>query len=592
MRTYRRSFRIYAGTLIIALLGVSVLSGCGSGSASPEQAQTAASDPASTAESADPGTGEASDDSRQDVEKPAESDPQDVEKPAADPNEIIDYTYQNHPCVMKNGDTTIIESNYHTIELDKSDSTRYPKLLDALNEYMKSDEERARGFLADNENEVLVNFANGMGLSYEDYVTFEPGRSDGRVFSFISMDYLYLAGAHGYASFKGYNFDPATGEEILFKDVIKNTDDLPFVIYKELIRQNDDLFGYFEDCPGDKENLLEDMPERFEDNAKGIAWAIDYDGVWFCFEDYAMGSYAAGAREVKVPFADYPEIFAAGWDSYADAEKIPETGAGAKELKEAEVDVTVSTGVYVDEEEDMSHHIDVENPGWSAWTADGIDTAAGEPAFKLEKTGENASDWLDCEQWAADKGISLPGFASAPYYSDDGYSFSCTDDAENGTLDLVVMTDEDNPTVIGDFYFGEFLNPPDQGDGVFAKYTTPGIFHAAMQDDILYVSLGHRTYASANPHKAYIVAIDTVTGKTLWKSDDQVCGSGNFIIHGDSIICGYGFTDEPDYVYILNRANGKTQKKIKVRSAPYYFIPDGNDRLYVLTYNTEYLFSY
>ncbi len=586
----RGTRRIITCTALVIFMMTSLLSGCGkSTETGTEQNETA---PGADMTASDNASDEATV-APEAQEKPADSDAQATEAPAADLNETIEYTYQNHPITMVNGDTTMIMSNYYTAELDKSDSARYPKLQEALNAYAKSDEERARSFLADNENEVLVNIANGMSLSYENDVTFEPRRSDGRVLSFISCDYLYLAGAHGYASFKGYNFDPSTGEEILFKDVIKNTDDLPLAIYKELIRQNDDLFGYFEDCPGDKENLIEGMPERFEDNAKGIAWAIDYDGVWFCFEDYAMGSYAAGARYVKVPFADYPDIFVNGWDSYADADKMPESGTGAKELKEAETDVTVSSGEYVDEEDDyMPRRVDVENPGWSAWTADGIDTAAGEPGFRFDEISENTSEWLDTDKWAADKGISLPGFANAPYYSAGGYSFSVTDDAENGTLDLVVMTDEDNPTVIGDFYFTEFLNSPDKGTGMFAQFTTPGIFYAQMQDGILYVALGHRTYAAADPHKAYIIAIDTVTGKTLWKSNDQVSGANNFVIRGDSLICGYGFTDEPDYIYILNRANGKVQKKIKVRSAPDYFIPEGDDKLYVLTYNTEYLYSY
>ena len=111
-----------------------------------------------------------------------------------------------------------------------------------------------------------------------------------------------------------------------------------------------------------------------------------------------------------------------------------------------------------------------------------------------------------------------------------------------------------------------------------------------MDGDTLYVSLGHRTYAASCPHKSYIVAIDTVSGNTLWKSEDQVCGSNNFLVIGDSILCGYGFTDEPDYIYILNKTNGAIQKKIPVASSPYYFIPL-DDLMYVLTYNTEYIYK-
>ena len=183
-------------------------------------------------------------------------------------------------------------------------------------------------------------------------------------------------------------------------------------------------------------------------------------------------------------------------------------------------------------------------------------------------------------------GIPLP--EQLPY-NDGTYSFTAVNEADEGKLSLTVM-DEANQTLNGNYFFDEFIDAPDQGQGMFADFTEPYILYAALDNGILYVSIGHFTYAAANPHKAYIVAIDTISGETVWKSDDLVCGSTNLLIEGDSIICGYGFTDEPDYIYIINRINGKTQKQIKVASAPSYFIKQG-DQLYVLTYNTEYLYQ-
>ena len=63
----------------------------------------------------------------------------------------------------------------------------------------------------------------------------------------------------------------------------------------------------------------------------------------------------------------------------------------------------------------------------------------------------------------------------------------------------------------------------------------------------------------------------------------------NFKIVRDTIICGYGFTAEDDFIYLLDRYTGETVDKIKVNSGPDQFeIVD--DTLYVATYNTAYTF--
>ena len=51
-----------------------------------------------------------------------------------------------------------------------------------------------------------------------------------------------------------------------------------------------------------------------------------------------------------------------------------------------------------------------------------------------------------------------------------------------------------------------------------------------------------------------------------------------------------GFTDEPDYIYLLDRFTGQTMDKIKVNTAADQFeVVD--DTLFVATYNTAYEFK-
>ncbi|WP_051204895.1 hypothetical protein [Butyrivibrio sp. VCD2006] len=532
-------------------------------------------------------------------------------------NSPVDFTYQTHPLNMVNGADKYAIANYYSIELDRSSKEKFGKLQKVLDDNATAYDREANEFFTSSAEEIKEMFDSGWGLAYESDKNIFPIRADGRVFSYIVSNYLYLAGAHGFCDFSNYNYDPVTGEEIQFSDVVKDTDALPEIIVSELEKQNEDLAKNFEDLPSDRENLVSGIPDRLKDNAKGLSWAVDYDGIWCCFEDYAMGYYAIGTQMVKILFADYPDVFTDTYDNYKDKE-IPDIKEIGKELKEADL-VSVDAGALLgggaasgdssdggaypsglDDDgrepgegdldegygEDWWYHAVVKNPGWSAWTADGIDTDAGKPSFELSEVKSTTTDWLNEDVWSAENGIPLP--ERFPF-SDGTYNYSVVNNAEGGELSLTVFN-EDTQTLEGNYYFDEFISPPDKGEGLFADFTEPEIQYALVKDNTLYVSLGHRTYAAANPHKSYIVAIDMVSGETLWKSDDQVCGSHNFLIMGDSIYCGYGFTDEPDFIYILNRHNGKVQKKIKVKSAPYYFI-ECDGYLFVLTYNTEYQYK-
>lgn len=122
-------------------------------------------------------------------------------------------------------------------------------------------------------------------------------------------------------------------------------------------------------------------------------------------------------------------------------------------------------------------------------------------------------------------------------------------------------------------------------------YIRQEIQWAVLADSILYVSHAHRTYAeSSGFQNAYITAINVNNNAILWRSAPLSCNAMTFEVWGDFVFCGYGFTKEPDFMYALDRRTGAVVQKLPVKSGPEYVIRKG-DRLYVRTYNTDYIFA-
>lgn len=113
---------------------------------------------------------------------------------------------------------------------------------------------------------------------------------------------------------------------------------------------------------------------------------------------------------------------------------------------------------------------------------------------------------------------------------------------------------------------------------------------AVVKDDILYFSIGGLT-GFDNGQNEYIVAINTITDKTLWVSKPKTCNSQNFLIIDNSIVCGYGGTDITDYVNVLNRFTGVQKQHIWVPKAPEWFAIGSDSRLYVTLYDKHISFK-
>ncbi|WP_437730843.1 hypothetical protein [Sorangium sp. So ce1335] len=238
--------------------------------------------------------------------------------------------------------------------------------------------------------------------------------------------------------------------------------------------------------------------------------------------------------------------------------------------------------------------------------------AGGSAAPRLVKVAEQKNEITDTEAWFARNSLSLPilQVPGAPE-SDAGAlpSFVPTryrahalvkaiDHGDHLALFYGKDLDDERFVAIVDaarkvvafFDFTSFLTPPDIAPGE-AEFVRGHVGWAIARDGVLYVSSGHRTYAASSKGKnAFLSAIDLASGQLLWQSAPLVCNAENFVLRGDHLLCGYGFTAEPDFLYVLERATGKVVSKLPLKSGP-EFLVEKEGKLFVRTYDTDYVFD-
>ena len=93
---------------------------------------------------------------------------------------------------------------------------------------------------------------------------------------------------------------------------------------------------------------------------------------------------------------------------------------------------------------------------------------------------------------------------------------------------------------------------------------------------ILYVETAHSTYArSSFGLNGYLSAIDVKRRQLIWRSAAQVANALDFVLLNDTIISGYGFTREPDYLYAIDRANGRVKGRLLLPNAAQTIVRHG-----------------
>ena len=272
-----------------------------------------------------------------------------------------------------------------------------------------------------------------------------------------------------------------------------------------------------------------------------------------------------------------------------ESEAETETEAGAESETEPEEEAEAEQEPA--ETEKLPPYVVVKNPGLDYYMSDLVySKLPSDPVsiHTIKRISKKANRITDEDEWLWDHEFVDCRLSSAEgYYIGTGpYSLRRFRDDDGNQFypnKLEVYDEQFNTVVILDFSEFEYTN------GIYNEFTQECVEYADTSPDgsILYVEMTHRTYASSNPENAYILAIDLETFDLLWKSASLVANAWNFVIVDDTIFSGYGFTDEPDFVYAINRYTGMIENSYDVKTGP-DFLYQRDGKLYVRTYDTDY----
>lgn len=224
----------------------------------------------------------------------------------------------------------------------------------------------------------------------------------------------------------------------------------------------------------------------------------------------------------------------------------------------------------------------IENPSWEYCLKERV-ASEDNTSLHLELLTEEGNEIIDTEKWFVENGLEQPFWNIV---EDDTYRYEITGDGYMGCQLDMYRLDGGEHVYCLDFSQYRYADEFKEEDRDFVEQ---GIWWAQSADGVLYVAIGHNTYAASSPHTAYLVAINLNDMSVMWKSEPCTANAKTFVVVDNTIVCGYGFTSEPDYLILVDRRDGMQVERIPIRSKADYIICK-DDVLFVRTYNTNYTF--
>lgn len=183
--------------------------------------------------------------------------------------------------------------------------------------------------------------------------------------------------------------------------------------------------------------------------------------------------------------------------------------------------------------------------------------------------------------------VELPMGQFAPRfrYRTGGYLITTYGENWGNTL-KVTITDEAQQTLYAAYDFESYKFSPK----TTLMGNTQSLDDFIIEGNILYFSFGTNSYSDgAGYQTGYIAAFDMEKQELIWVSQPLTCNS-HFAVVDNSIICGYGFTSEPDNLYVVDKYSGQRIQKLTLKKMALEVVPK-NGYLYVRTYSYDYLFK-
>jgi len=247
-------------------------------------------------------------------------------------------------------------------------------------------------------------------------------------------------------------------------------------------------------------------------------------------------------RKLKVLFLGMMTVclFAScGWRQMEEKQELTEQ----EEVKQEEI-----------KQEEHKRELTVHQKAWIADIDDALQEEVAGPAEENEFSSEEGAESVVIQT----QYISIDLSTAKETYA-EGEAVP--------TLNLSILSKEDNGI---DWAYEWYVN----GNNAYLK---DGIFYGAS------VLNGY-----AQPDTCFMFAYDLINDKLLWRSADQSYNTMNFVVKGDIILCGYGFTSEKDYLYQINRNTGEVIDRLELASKPDLLV-EQDGKLYVHTYNCNYV---
>lgn len=214
--------------------------------------------------------------------------------------------------------------------------------------------------------------------------------------------------------------------------------------------------------------------------------------------------------------------------------------------------------------------------------------------IKLQQVSRRSNQIIDDDDWyinnnltRREQRIETPMNIFGPRYSYKTGGYLVTTYGENfGHTLKVVITDEQQETLYAAYDFAKYEFSP--------KTTLMGNYQRVddfvIEGNVLYVAHGTNGYSDgAGYQTGYITAFNMEKQEIIWTTQPLTCNS-HFTIYNNSIICGYGFTSEPDNLFVLDKYSGQRVQKISMKKMVNdVVVRDG--LAYVRTYSFDYVFK-